>query len=175
MTWSERKGYKAQLAYRFLQCIVAITVIGLYAQSLNKSGKEHNDSGGFKSSWSLLNAKHASPYPANPLLTPLQSYAVAYGSMSAISSVLYGFKLYNIRLIWIWDIVMTVLGLIQFVLWAKLYLGGPASYDMGIKQMKISVWINLAHALSWAVSTIGMLIYRKMQLRKGVGDYSDYA
>ncbi|KIN08104.1 hypothetical protein OIDMADRAFT_97765, partial [Oidiodendron maius Zn] len=140
------------IVYRFIQMIFALAVCGLYGADLHNANKHHVPS---DSKW---------------------GYAVAVGSLSAISALVYMIPIIvSIPLLFIWDTILFIFWIAVFGVFGKLYIHTDPQGDSGIQRMKNAVWVDLMNALFWLGSAIGMLVYFIKQMRGGRTRYTGRA
>jgi hypothetical protein len=123
---------------RFMQFIIALAVIGLYAQDLSAAHKAHTYT---DSNW---------------------AYAVVVGVLSAVMSLLYfippltrGFFHY----IWAADAILWILYLALFADFGSKYIkADPQNVGHGsgpgIQRMKNAVWVDLVGMLLWFITAV---------------------
>lgn len=127
-----------RLALRFLQFVLGIAVIGLYAQDLRRAGAAGV---GADSRW---------------------VYAVVVGTLSSIVAIPYLLPKWDVRrVLWPADWVLFVLWIALFGVFARLYvhedaedLGNGHGDGPGITRMKNAVWVDLTNALLWLASAV---------------------
>jgi hypothetical protein len=59
----------------------------------------------------------------------------------------------------VWDTILFILWIALFGLFGNLYIKANAQGDSGILRMKHAVWVDLANALLWLISAIGMTVF----------------
>ncbi|KAI9649352.1 hypothetical protein NHQ30_001926 [Ciborinia camelliae] len=129
--------------WRFLQFVLALTVIGLYGTDLDKAHREHKYTDG---KW---------------------VYAVITASFSAFTSLLHLIPLINlIPMLFLWDAILFILWIALFGLFGNMYIHERAEGDAGVQRMKNAVWVDLVNALLWAGSAVGMVIFWRMGRRE---------
>jgi len=140
------------IVYRFIQMIFALAVCGLYGADLHNANKHHVPS---DSKW---------------------GYAVAVGSLSAISALIYMIPMIvSIPLLFIWDTILFIFWVAVFGVFGKLYIHTDPQGDSGIQRMKNAVWVDFLNALFWLGSAIGMLVYFIKHMRGGRTRYTGRA
>ena len=165
-------GFLLNIALRFLQFVFAIAVIGLYAQDLKKAS-DHGvgaDSKWVRRQCSLLphsSSSQNSPIQScelyfditNSLLFFAKAFAVAIGSLSAFTALVYGLipvflSSITVAIFAAWDIILFILWAAVFGLFGSMYIKEDPEMNGGIKRMKNAVWIDLINMLLWFVSAI---------------------
>ncbi|TEY50799.1 hypothetical protein BOTCAL_0271g00020 [Botryotinia calthae] len=135
-------GRTTHALWRFLQFVLALTVIGLYGTDLAKANKQHKYSDG---KW---------------------VYAVITGTLSALTSLLHLVPLFNlIPVLFLWDAVIFILWIALFGLFGNMYIDEKAEGDAGVQRMKNAVWVDLVNALLWAGSVAGMVLFWSREKR----------
>ncbi|KAF7881644.1 uncharacterized protein EAF02_006332 [Botrytis sinoallii] len=135
-------GRTTHTLWRFLQFVLALTVIGLYGTDLANANKQHKYSDG---KW---------------------VYAVVTGTLSALTSLLHLIPLFNlIPVLFLWDAVLFILWIALFGLFGNMYIGEKAEGDAGVQRMKNAVWVDLVNALLWAGSVAGMVLFWSREKR----------
>ncbi|TAQ83052.1 hypothetical protein B7494_g8624 [Chlorociboria aeruginascens] len=124
-------SYILHCVYRFIQFVLALTVIGLYGVDLNNAHKHGKYTDG---KW---------------------VYAVVTASLSAFTALIYGIPFVShIGLLFIWDTILFILWIALFGLFGNMYIKENAEGDSGITRMKHAVWVDLVNALLWLFSAI---------------------
>jgi len=59
----------------------------------------------------------------------------------------------------VWDLILFILWIALFGIFGNLYIHANAQGDSGIIRMKHAVWVDLANALLWLFSAVGMALY----------------
>jgi len=123
------------MAYRFIQMILAVAVIGLYAQDLNRAAKEGKYSDG---KWVL---------------------ATVVGSLSAVTALAYAVVLFltsnlAVAVFFAWDLILFILWAAVFGIFGKLYIGTKVEMEPGIQRMKNAVWVDLTNLILWFITAI---------------------
>ncbi|KAI0975749.1 hypothetical protein F4678DRAFT_280676 [Xylaria arbuscula] len=120
----------------FIQFVLAITVIGLYATDLDRAHKKGVYADG---KW---------------------VYAVVVGSLSAVTAALYSIPLVLRSVaVPIWSFVLFVLWIALFGVFASLYLHERPEGNGDIQRMKNAMWIDLVNALLWLIGSSAAFIY----------------
>ncbi|KAL8901927.1 MAG: hypothetical protein Q9207_004950 [Kuettlingeria erythrocarpa] len=134
---------------RFLQFVFAITVIGLYAQDLNKGyrGGLYSDS-----KW---------------------GFATATGVIGAVSALVLIWPALSMWA-WGWDFVVFILFTAVFGLFAKIFIHEYAGDNGAIKRLKRAVWIDLINMLLWFVTFVYGVV-RFFFFRKGKSQFTGRA
>ncbi|KAH6688945.1 hypothetical protein F5X68DRAFT_204668 [Plectosphaerella plurivora] len=128
--------YLGFTALHFLQLVMAIVVIGLYAPDLKRA----NEKG------SYVDSKWA--------------YAVAVGTISAVTSLLYMIPfILRFAIVWIWDVIVFILWIVAFGIFGAMYINEDPEGDGGVQRMKNAVWVLLTNALLWLICAAAMGIY----------------
>ena len=128
------------LVLRFIQFVLALTVLGLYGQDLNSAHKEHKYA---DSKW---------------------VYAEVVGALSALTCIIY--MIPKVKFWWTcaWDGILFILWTAVFGVFAKLYIHANAQGDGGITRMKHAVWVDLINMLLWLVTAImGVVLFFTMR------------
>ncbi|KAG5979048.1 hypothetical protein E4U55_005626 [Claviceps digitariae] len=131
-------SYFAFSALHLVCFALALAVCGLYGQDINSSQKVDGYS---SSNW---------------------VYAVVVGSLSAITCVFYFIPalLRHSGVVGAaWNFILFILWIALFGVFGSLYIHKDAKGDHGIQRMKSAVWVDLASALLWLFSAVGMTIY----------------
>ncbi|EHK99107.1 hypothetical protein GLAREA_09069 [Glarea lozoyensis ATCC 20868] len=129
-------AYIAHSAFRIIQIVLALTVVGLYGVDLHKANREHKYSDG---KW---------------------VYAVVTASLSAPTALAYLIPfIHRIPFLFVWDSILFVLWIALFGIFGKMYIHENPEGNGGIKRMKNAVWVDLVNALLWLVSAVGMAGY----------------
>lgn len=89
----------------------------------------------------------------------LQGFATAVGVLSAISALIYAIlpliiSSFTTAILFGWDVVLFILWIALFGLFASMYINEDPRGDGGIQRMKNAVWIDLINMLLWFVSAI---------------------
>ncbi|QSZ37116.1 hypothetical protein DSL72_009209 [Monilinia vaccinii-corymbosi] len=135
-------GRTTHAMWRFLQCVLALTVIGLYGTDLHQAAREHKYMDG---KW---------------------IYAITTASLSALTALLHLSPLLHripipnlVLVLVLWDAILFILWIALFGLFGNMYIRERAEGDAGVQRMKNAVWVDLANALLWAGSAAGMLLF----------------
>jgi len=129
-------SYIGHSVFRFIQLILALAVVGLYATDLNAANKQGKYSDG---KW---------------------VYAVVTGSFSAVTAVVYMIPfIARIPFLFVWDTILFILWIALFGLFGNMYIKENPEGNNGIKRMKNAVWVDLVNALLWLISAIGMFFF----------------
>jgi hypothetical protein len=142
--------------YRFIQLILALAVVGLYAPDLNKANKQGKYSDG---KWVSSSPPHLSPISITNIIFLLQVYAVVTASLSSVTALVYMIPfIFKIPFLFVWDTILFILWIALFGLFGNMYIKEDAEGNAGIKRMKNAVWVDLVNALLWLISAIGMFV-----------------
>jgi hypothetical protein len=148
-------GYIAHSIFRFFQLVLALTVCGLYGVDLHHANQQHKYSDG---KWV--------PPPPSPFHhitntpSPKKVFAEVVASLSAFTALIYLIPFTSrIPLLFIWDTILFILWISLFGLFGNMYIHANAQGDGGIIRMKHAVWVDLANALLWLFSAVGMAVY----------------
>ncbi|RDW62063.1 hypothetical protein BP6252_11496 [Coleophoma cylindrospora] len=129
-------SYILHSVFRFFQLVMALTVCGLYGVDLNKANKEGKYSDG---KW---------------------VFAEVVASLAAFTAVLYMIPFFmRIPMLFVWDTILFILWIALFGLFGNMYIKEHAEADAGVQRMKNAVWVDLANALLWLISAVGMTIH----------------
>ena len=93
--------------------------------------------------------------------TPPQSYAVAVGAMAAITALVYmPLTIFAGTIMWLfaWDLLLFILWIAVFGLFASLYLHENPEGDGGVQRMKNAMWIDLVNMLLWFITGVGGVV-----------------
>ncbi|KAF2139070.1 uncharacterized protein K452DRAFT_80501 [Aplosporella prunicola CBS 121167] len=119
----------ARISWRFLQFVMALTVIGLYGVDLQNASKAHIHADG---KW---------------------VYAVVLGGISCLITIVYLIpQIPSLKLALFVDWVAFILWLALFGLFGKMYIGEKVEGDSGIQRMKNAVWVDLVNMVLWFIS-----------------------
>jgi len=138
---------------RFFQFILALTVIGLYAQDLNAGRKAHAHT---DANW---------------------VYAVLVGSLSAFVSLLYLVPTITrafFSFLWPADVILVVLWIALFAdFGSKFIKADPQSVGHGdgpgIQRMKNAVWVDLTCMFLWLITSAwGATVFCMLRRRRTV-------
>ncbi|KAI8650977.1 hypothetical protein NCS57_01433300 [Fusarium keratoplasticum] len=150
--WLKTFEVVPRLVCRGLQFVFALIACGFYGHRVSDNDKDNN--GGFSPEWYFaltvagLSATTAILFVA---ITPL-------GALPYIGSKLKLFKTYRA---FAWDLILFVLWLIVFGIFAGIFLGrdGDDKYKgASTGPMKVAVWIDLVSVILWLISgTYGCL------------------
>ncbi|RKF63349.1 hypothetical protein OnM2_026072 [Erysiphe neolycopersici] len=139
--------YICHLIGRTIQLILALTVCGLYG--LNISSRNHER---WQSRWDTNNS---------------QIFAEVIAGLSAITALLYAIPLISrIPFVFLWDTILFLLWIAVFGLFGHMYINIDPLGNSRIQRMKNAVWIDLANAICWLISAIGMAIFWYWRKRK---------
>jgi len=139
--WDFSPSNIVYLVFRTLQLITALVVIGLYGVDLNRAQKEHKYS---DSKW---------------------VYAVAIGSLSAVSAVAISFASVCLTLSvavfsFVWDFILVILWAAVAGIFGSMYLHEKTEMESGIHRMKVAVGFDLTCMVLWFLTAaIGLLVF----------------
>ncbi|POS82499.1 hypothetical protein EPUL_006345 [Erysiphe pulchra] len=132
-------SYICHLIGRTIQLILALTVCGLYG--VNISNHER-----WQSRW---------------------LFAEVVAGLSAITALLYAIPIISrIPFVFVWDTILFLLWIAVFGVFGQMYINTDPQGDSSIQRMKNAVWIDLANAICWLISAIGMAIFWHWRKRK---------
>jgi hypothetical protein len=131
-------GLIAHHLIRFIQFIIALSVIGLYAQDLTAA---HKVGAYTDSNW---------------------AYAVVVGTFSAVAALAYFIPIVTrafFRILWPIDVVLWILYLALFADFGSKYIKADPQNTghgdgPGIQRMKNAVWVDLVGMLLWFVTAV---------------------
>ncbi|KAJ3477389.1 hypothetical protein NLG97_g8857 [Lecanicillium saksenae] len=131
------KGYLGFAVVYFFLFILGLAIIGLYATDVQRARELH---GHLDSKW---------------------VFAVIVGCLSSFTCLFYmvPFVFHNMGFLApIWNLVLFILSITLFGVFAKLFLHEKAE-DGAITRMKNAIWVDLASALLWFLVTLGSAGY----------------
>ncbi|PBP21785.1 hypothetical protein BUE80_DR007179 [Diplocarpon rosae] len=129
-------SYVAHSLFRFVQLVLALTVCGLYAGDLNRARRAGKDSDG---RW---------------------VYAEVTASLAAVTALIYLVPCaVRLPMAFVGDAILCVLWIALFGLFGNMYIRERAEGDAGVQRMKNAVWVDLANAMLWLLSAVGMAIF----------------
>lgn len=130
------KSYLLFVVLHFFAFVLGLTVIGLYAQDIQR-------------------AREAGRYS-----DPKWVFAVVVGALSAATSLVY-FVPFVLRfaVVPIWNTILFVLWIAVFGVFGAMYIHEDPEGDGGIKRMKDAVWIDLANAVVWLILALAAFVY----------------
>ncbi|KAI1915227.1 hypothetical protein LOZ64_003579 [Ophidiomyces ophidiicola] len=155
-----------ECCFRFFQFVFAIAVIGLYAQDVERARK------------------------AGISMSPLSKwiYATVIGSISSIAAILYLLlpcaiqrPLSSFRMLQLpcfaFDSLLSVLWLVLFGIFAKLYIKVDYRDDAGLRRMHHAVWVDLTNLCFWLATTMwcGLRWWRGDRAAKQEGKNAEFA
>lgn len=133
--------YICHLIGRAIQIILALTVSGLYG--LNISNHER-----WQSRW---------------------IFAEVVAGLSVITALLYAIPLISrIPSVFVWDSILFLLWIAVFGVFGQMYINVDSTGNSSLRRMKNAVWIDLANAICWLISAIGMAIFWYWRKRKSL-------
>ncbi|KND87951.1 hypothetical protein TOPH_07358 [Tolypocladium ophioglossoides CBS 100239] len=132
----------------FVCFALALTVCGLYGQDLNT-------------------ANHLAKYAdskwvsaVSPTYTRRPVYAVVVGALSAVTCLVY-FVPFVLRVAGIvaaaWSFILFILWIAVFGIFGALFIKENPEGNSDIQRMKSAVWVDLANALLWLISSLAVL------------------
>jgi hypothetical protein len=126
------------LMLRLFQVVMAITVIGLYAQDLVRAKKAHVY---YDAKW---------------------MYATIIGTLSTLWAVACMTPWVKAWFLFILDYLMFLLYLVAFGIFGKMYINEDPEGNKGIIRMKHAVWILLVNLLLWFITaTWGAVVFMR--------------
>ncbi|EJT79811.1 hypothetical protein GGTG_04894 [Gaeumannomyces tritici R3-111a-1] len=130
------KSYILFLILHFFAFVLSLTVIGLYAQDIQRAREA---------------GKHSDPKWV---------FAVVVGALSAVTALIY-FVPFVLRfaVVPIWNTILFVLWIAVFGVFGAMYIHEDPEGDGGIKRMKDAVWIDLANAVMWLILALTAFVY----------------
>ncbi|KAL8383602.1 hypothetical protein RB595_010681 [Gaeumannomyces hyphopodioides] len=130
------KSYILFVILHFFAFVLSLTVIGLYAQDIQR-------------------AREAGKYS-----DPKWVFAVVVSALSAVTALVY-FVPFVLRfaVVPIWNTILFVLWIAVFGVFGAMYVREDPEGDGGIKRMKDAVWIDLANAVMWLILTLAAFMY----------------
>ncbi|EQB53857.1 hypothetical protein CGLO_06374 [Colletotrichum gloeosporioides Cg-14] len=129
-------SYLAFTVLHFFQFVLAITVCGLYAVDLQRA---RNEGVYVDSKW---------------------VFAEVVGALSAVTALLYCVPfILRFAATFVWDFILFVLWIALFGLFGNMYIKENAEGNKDIQRMKNAVWVDLANALLWLISTLASAAY----------------
>lgn len=130
------KSYILFVILHFFAFVLSLTVIGLYAQDIQR-------------------AREAGKYS-----DPKWIFAVVVGALSAVTALVYlvPFVL-RFAVVPIWNTILFVLWIAVFGVFGAMYIREDPEGDGGIKRMKDAVWIDLANAVMWLILALTAFVY----------------
>ncbi|KAK0612360.1 hypothetical protein B0T17DRAFT_593385 [Bombardia bombarda] len=130
------KSYIFFSILHFFQFVLAITVCGLYGVDLSKTSKAGKYADG---KW---------------------VYAEVVGALSALTAILFCVPFFlRFALVWAWNLILFILWIALFGLFGSMYIHENPEGNADIQRMKNAVWVVLASALLWLLSTLAHFIY----------------
>ncbi|KAL2257086.1 hypothetical protein VTK26DRAFT_683 [Humicola hyalothermophila] len=120
----------------FIQFALAITVCALYGINLDHARKANAHADG---KW---------------------IYAEVVAGLSALTTLLYCIP-YVLRfaLVWAWNLVLFILWIALFGIFARIYINEDAGGNSDIQRMKNAVWVVLASAILWLIGCLAHFVY----------------
>ena len=123
-------GALVRLVLRSLQFIFALVVIGMYSMDLRAADK-------------------ADAYTDSKWV-----FAVVVGSLSAVTTLVYGIPFLKSYWGFGWDFVLFVLWTATFGVFGNIFIkANPTPEQHGVQRMKNAVWIDLINMLLWFITT----------------------
>ncbi|ATY61908.1 hypothetical protein A9K55_008865 [Cordyceps militaris] len=132
------KGYLAFAGVYFLLFVLGLAIIGLYATDVQRSRELHTH---LDSKW---------------------VFAVVVGCLSSVTCLAYLVPLVFHALgvvAPIWNLVLFILNITLFGVFAKLFLHADAGGNGAVTRMKNAIWVDLTTALLWFLATIASAGY----------------
>lgn len=130
---------------RFFQFVLGVTVIGLYAQDLDRARKAHK----------YVDSKWV--------------WAVVCGSLGSIASLIFMLPLVKAWFFFFVDTFIFICYLVAFGIFGKMFIGENPEGNSGIKRMKNAVWVLLTNMLLWFITAlIGAFIFWKARKARTV-------
>jgi hypothetical protein len=126
------------LFLRLFQFVMAITVIGLYAQDLVRAKKAH------------------------VYYDPKWMYATIIGTLTSLWALACMTPFVKNWFFFLFDFLAFLLYLVAFGIFGKMYINEDPEGDKGIIRMKHAVWILLVNLLLWFITaSYGAIIFVK--------------
>ncbi|KAM0325047.1 hypothetical protein ACHAQA_007584 [Verticillium albo-atrum] len=128
--------YLVLTVIHFFQFVLAVTVIGLYGTDLQRARETDKPA---DAKW---------------------FYAVVVGALAAVTALLFMVPfILRFAFTFVWDFVLFALWIAAFGIFGHMYINEDPEGDGSIERMKNAVWVLLANALLWLITTIFMAIY----------------
>ncbi|KAM7201446.1 hypothetical protein V8F20_004910 [Naviculisporaceae sp. PSN 640] len=130
------KGYMLFATLHFFQFVLAVTVCGLYGVELNRAAKAgvHGDG-----KW---------------------VYAEVVGGLSALTAILLVIPYFlRFAVAWVWNLILFILWMALFGIFAKMYLNENPEGNGDIQRMRNALWVVLTNAILWLITTIAGFVY----------------
>ena len=126
----------ARLLIRFLQFVLGLTVIGLYAVDLDNARK------------------------ANKYVDSKWVWAVVCGTLGALTSLVFMLPLAKAWFFFGVDAFVWVCYLVAFGIFGKMFINEDPEGNKGIQRMKNAVWVLLANMLLWfGTAVVGAVVF----------------
>lgn len=133
-------GAAARLVLRFFQFVLGITIIGLYAQDLDRARKQGK----------YVDSKWV--------------WSVVCGSLGSIVSLIFMLPLLKAWFFFFVDAFIFICYLVAFGIFGKLFIGEDPEGNSGIQRMKNAVWVLLTNTLLWFITAVyGAVIFWKVR------------
>ncbi|ORY12996.1 hypothetical protein BCR34DRAFT_481774 [Clohesyomyces aquaticus] len=116
-----------RIIIRVFQFVMGLTVIGLYAQDLDKARRAHK----------YIDSKWA--------------YAVFCGSASSIASIVFLFP-FKSWFFFIIDALIFLFYVVLFGIFGKMFLREDPEGNKGIIRMKHAAWVDMVNMILWALT-----------------------
>ncbi|KAM3427454.1 hypothetical protein NHJ13734_008975 [Beauveria thailandica] len=132
------KGYLGFAAVYFLIFVLGLSIIGLYATDVQRARESNSHPG---SKW---------------------VFAVVVGSLSSVTCLAYlvPFIFHALGFVApIWNLVLFILNITLFGVFAKLYLHEDARGNGAVTRMKNAIWVDLTSALLWLLVALASAGY----------------
>ncbi|KAI9757446.1 MAG: hypothetical protein M4579_003462 [Chaenotheca gracillima] len=142
-------GWLFRTILHSLQFIAALVVVGMYGVDLNNA-RQHNLAG-----------------------DPKWVFAETVGGLSALTVFIYMFPCIRSYYAWAWDVVLSILWIVVFGIFGRLFLSEDPEGNAGIERMKRAAWFDLVNMFLWFISaTYGTFMFFR-QRRAKVSTYMD--
>ncbi|CAL3973018.1 hypothetical protein PZA11_005359 [Diplocarpon coronariae] len=136
-------SYVVHALFRLVQLALALAVCGLYAVDIDRA------------------------IQAGMYIDGRWICALVITSLSAITALLYLIPCVSrLPMAFAWDATLFVLWMSLFALFGNVFIGVQTEGDRGAQRMKNAVWVDLANAILWLISSVGMLLYWRHNQQK---------
>ncbi len=129
-------SYLAFSILHFFQFVLAVTVCGLYGIDLHRAASQ----GKYQDSkW---------------------VFAEVVGGLSAFTALLYFIPfILRFAAVWVWNAVLFILWIAVFGVFGAMFIHEDPEGNADIQRMKNAVWVDLASALLWLITTVASFSY----------------
>lgn len=129
-------SYLAFAVLHFFQFVLAITVCGLYGVDLQRAANQ----GKYQDSrW---------------------VYAEVVGGLSVFTTIVLMIPfVLRFAVVWIWNVILFILWIALFGVFGSMYIRENPEGNADIVRMKNAVWVVLASALLWLISSVAHFGY----------------